>query len=71
MTKLYDFSDWYFLIYYLRSIFTIAATSVFGFYIFTTNFYHDETMVDTIKDFTAYLILLEIDNLQRVEGFTL
>ena len=43
--------------------------SLFPFYILSINLDHDETKIDLIKDFTAFLVLLEIDNLQTVASF--
>ena len=53
--KLYDIQP------AIRFAVALKAVHLFGWYIMTQN--EGDTMVDTISDFTAFAILLEIDNL--------
>jgi len=42
---------------------------VFGIFIMTVDENHEENIIDCIKDFTCFVVLLELDNALVMTGF--
>ena len=47
----------------MREVITLASIIVITWYLFTIDAEGEETVLDQVKDFTALVIIVEIDNM--------